>query len=66
MLVFACYMLKTVLHLIHHHDTCTFILPLSLQGRLFDEIPWLLEVCFRSYAAWSPIIIDLYFLLDNL
>ena len=59
-------MLKTVLDLIYRHDTCKFILPLSLQSRLFYEIPWLVEVCFRSYAAWSLIIIDLYFLLGSL
>ena len=59
-------MLKSVLDLIHHHDTCKFILPLSLKGRLFYEIPWLVEVCFRSFTAWSLIIIDLYFLLSSL
>jgi len=48
------------------HDTCKFILPLSLQGRLFYEIPWLVEMHFRSYTAWSLTIIDLYFLLGSL
>jgi len=59
-------MLNTVVDLIQHHDTCKFILPLSLQGRLFYEIPWLVEMRFRSYTAWSLIIIDLYFLLGSL